>query len=52
VLIPRQPLTPGLSYTVSITTNGQTYTWSFEVAAQTFQPELFTEAAKAQFSVP
>jgi uncharacterized protein YkwD len=34
VLIPRAPLTPGATYTVSITTNGQTYTWSF-VASST-----------------
>jgi uncharacterized protein YkwD len=31
VLIPREPLQPGTSYTVSITTNNQTYTWSFLV---------------------
>jgi hypothetical protein len=29
VVIPRQPLTPGARYTVSITANGQTYRWSF-----------------------
>jgi len=33
VLIPRQPLTPGARYTASIQVGGQTYTWSFEVAA-------------------
>jgi uncharacterized protein YkwD len=33
VLIPRQPLTPGATYTVSITTNGQIYTWSFTVSS-------------------
>jgi uncharacterized protein YkwD len=31
VLIPRYPLTNGLTYTASITTNGSTYTWSFTV---------------------
>lgn len=31
VIIPRNPLTPGTSYTVSLTANGQTYTWSFGV---------------------
>ncbi|MFU8771649.1 MAG: CAP domain-containing protein [Anaerolineales bacterium] len=31
VLIPREPLQPGENYTVSITTNDQTYTWSFYV---------------------
>ncbi len=33
VLVPRQPLTPGATYTASITANGQTYTWSFTVSA-------------------
>jgi hypothetical protein len=31
VLLPRQPLLPGQTYTVSLTTNGQAYTWSFRV---------------------
>ncbi len=29
VMIPQQPLQEGFSYTASITTNGQTYTWNF-----------------------
>lgn len=29
VLIPRQPLTSGQTYTVTITANGKTYNWSF-----------------------
>lgn len=33
VLIPRAPLTAGQTYTVSITTNGQTYAWSFSVSS-------------------
>jgi len=33
VLIPREPLTPGSSYTVSITVSGQTYAWSFTVSS-------------------
>ncbi len=33
VIIPRQPLTPGAAYTVSLTANGKSYTWSFSVAA-------------------
>jgi hypothetical protein len=33
VLIPRQPLNAGGVYTVSITANGQTYTWSFTVSS-------------------
>ncbi len=32
VLIPRAPLESGKTYTVSITTNGNTYTWNFSVA--------------------
>ena len=31
VLIPREPLTPGTNYAVSITVNGQTISWSFNV---------------------
>ncbi len=31
VLIPRQPLTSGQTYTVSISVNGKTYSWSFSV---------------------
>jgi hypothetical protein len=40
VLVPRQPLVAGQAYRVSITANGQTYTWSFTVTADllaTFQ---------------
>jgi hypothetical protein len=32
VLLPRAPLRPGESYTVSLTVDGQTYAWSFTVA--------------------
>jgi uncharacterized protein YkwD len=32
VLIPQQPLTPGLSYSVSIVVNGQTSAWTFHIA--------------------
>lgn len=32
VLIPREPLTPGARYTVSITANGTRHTWSFTVS--------------------
>lgn len=32
VLIPRQPLIPGVQYTVSITANGVPYSWSFRVS--------------------
>ncbi|MCS6883274.1 MAG: CAP domain-containing protein [Oscillochloridaceae bacterium] len=33
IVIPRSPLTPGMSYTVSVTANGQTHTWSFTVSS-------------------
>jgi hypothetical protein len=33
ILMPRNPLTVGATYVVSITTNGQTHTWSFTVSA-------------------
>jgi hypothetical protein len=33
VIIPRDPLNPGATYRVSVTANGQTTTWSFDVAA-------------------
>jgi hypothetical protein len=33
VIIPRYPLTPGASYTVSLTANGRTHTWTFSVSA-------------------
>ncbi|MBO9998251.1 MAG: hypothetical protein J7641_04450 [Cyanobacteria bacterium SID2] len=31
VLMPQSPLTPGATYTASITANSETYTWSFSV---------------------
>ena len=34
ILIPRQPLTLGTSYTVSITVNAQSYVWSFATREQ------------------
>jgi uncharacterized protein YkwD len=34
VLIPRRPLTPNATYNVEITANGQSYKWSFKVAAK------------------
>lgn len=33
VLIPRAPLTAGNTYTASLTTNGNTYAWSFTIAS-------------------
>ena len=38
VLIPRAPLTAGMSYTVSITTNGWTYSWTFSIRATNEPP--------------
>jgi len=32
VLIPKDPLNPGETYKVSITTNGKTYSWTFTVS--------------------
>lgn len=31
VIIPRNPLTPGATYSVSLAVNGQSYNWSFQV---------------------
>jgi hypothetical protein len=35
VLVPKNPLTPGAVYAVSITANGQTHTWTFSVSSPT-----------------
>ncbi len=40
VLIPRQPLQPGATYTASLTVNGRTYTWSFSVSATARSPGM------------
>ena len=44
VLIPRSPLSGGQTYTVSITVNGQTYTWSFNISrtAQALENQSFS----------
>ena len=34
VLIPREPLTPGATYSVSITVDGQNYRWQFSVVGE------------------
>jgi len=41
VLIPRDPLNPGLTYAISITNNGAVYSWSFTVTEATilFAPD-------------
>ena len=36
VIMPRSPLTPGASYTASVTVNGQTHTWSFTVSGEAY----------------
>ena len=33
ILMPQQPLVAGQTYTVSITSNGTTYTWSFTASS-------------------
>jgi uncharacterized protein YkwD len=43
VIMPRDPLTPGATYTVSITNSGTTYTWSFTVTGTKL---LFTPNAE------
>ena len=52
VLIPRNPLTPGETYQVSITVNGQAYHWSFRVAgkASSSTTSLSLESARPAFS--
>lgn len=45
ILIPRQPLRPASTYTVSITANGQTYTWSFSTAGTLNIPATDVESS-------
>jgi hypothetical protein len=40
VLIPRQPLQDGVTYTVTLTVNGLPYTWSFTVGAFAIVPPI------------
>ncbi len=42
VLIPRQPLERGVTYTVSITVSGQTYSWSFTVSTNAIMSNIMT----------
>jgi cysteine-rich secretory family protein len=44
VLIPREPLTPGAKYSVSITVRDTTYEWSFSVASKA--PEVYMPETK------
>ncbi|GAB4499934.1 MAG: hypothetical protein OHK0052_15630 [Anaerolineales bacterium] len=46
ILIPKSPLTPGATYQVSITSDGQTYTWSF-TAANARAPQVNAEMGAA-----
>jgi len=32
IVIPQQPLQPGVNYVVALTVNGVPYTWSFKVS--------------------
>lgn len=50
VLMPRQPLSPGATYTVSITTNGRTHTWNF--TANSSPTTLLAPMQNAQFGEP
>lgn len=47
VIIPRAPLVPGTTYTVSVTTNGTTYTWSFLVSATATASQRTTARVEA-----
>jgi hypothetical protein len=51
VIVPRRPLEPGASYTVSVTVNGVNYTWSFKVAAQT-QMTALSDSLSVDFYFP
>lgn len=44
VIVPRLPLTPGATYTVSVTANSQVYTWSFAVSVSATALEVAPEA--------
>lgn len=51
VMIPRDPLSPGSRYTVSITVNGQTYTWTFFVASTSPQAATAVEAEEQETQI-
>lgn len=52
VLIPRAPLAPGASYTVSITANGNTYTWTFDVAEGASTLDALSGSISVEFLIP
>jgi hypothetical protein len=47
ILIPRQPLQDGVTYTVSLTVNGSPYTWSFSVGSLAATPTCRSVTATA-----
>jgi hypothetical protein len=47
IIMPKRPLEEGKTYTVSITTNGNIYTWSFEAESS---PQLLLELPAAYMS--
>lgn len=52
VLVPRTPLNPGSSYTVSITANGSTYTWTFAIAEEPSQLNTLSAPLAVEFLIP
>ena len=50
VLIPRQPLVPGATYTATITLESGSYTWSFDVSEMATQ--MGPEALNAEIPLP
>ena len=54
VLIPKAPLVPGNTYSVSITVNGDTHQWSFSTTEATSSTKslLVGESAEIPFSTP
>jgi uncharacterized protein YkwD len=49
VLIPKEPLVPGATYTVSLTLANGSYTWSFHVSEAANHPEIETEQIVIRF---
>jgi hypothetical protein len=49
VIMPRNPLTVGQSYTATITANGQSYTWTFTVIAPSAQQAIVPDNAAFEY---
>ncbi len=49
VLIPRDPLTPSETYSVSITANGKSYNWSFTISPQLNRSEKMVDKEKGDW---